>query len=189
MVPEDDQNMPELRWNPTDTMPARDPQPPAPFESGNPGFTAADSAAEPVAVDAVAEPVVVGAVAEPVVVAAVAEPVVVGPAEPWRSLAVPAPRVEPEPTHESPVASESRPPSTSWHEILALFVDDPRSSTELAASLVDDSVELLVVSLKEQQRSMLSAWQGDDAGTEEMRTAVRGYRTFWNRLEDFSREA
>jgi hypothetical protein len=73
------------------------------------------------------------------------------------------------------VASDSAPASTRWHEIQALFVDD--------------SVELLVVSLKEQQQSMLSAWQGDDAGTEEMRTAVRRYRTFWNRLEDFSREA
>jgi hypothetical protein len=171
MVPEDDQNMPELTWNPTDAMPAGDPQPPEPIEPANPGFTAVDSAAEPV------------------VVGAIAEPVVVGPAEPWRSLAVPVLRVEPGSTQESPVASDRAPGSTRWHEIQALFVDDPRSSTELAASLVDDSVELLIVSLKEQQQSMLSAWQGDDARTEEMRTAVQRYRTFWNRLEDFSREA
>jgi len=69
-----------------------------------------------------------------------------------------------------------------------MFVDDPHSSLELAADLVDDSVESIVMSVKEQQHSLLSAWQGDDAATEELRTALRQYRAFWNRLEDFSRE-
>lgn len=69
-----------------------------------------------------------------------------------------------------------------------MFVDDPRSSVELAAGLVGDSAEALVVSVREQQYSLLSAWQGDDAGTEEMRTILQQYRTLWNRLEDFSRE-
>jgi hypothetical protein len=32
-----------------------------------------------------------------------------------------------------------------------------------------------------------SAWQRGDAGTEELRVALQQYRTFWNRLEDFSR--
>jgi hypothetical protein len=63
-----------------------------------------------------------------------------------------------------------------------------RSSAELAAGLVGHSVELLVTSVKERQRSLLSGWQGDDAGTEEMRIAVQHYRTFWSHLEDFSRE-
>jgi hypothetical protein len=34
------------------------------------------------------------------------------------------------------------------------------------------------VSLKEQQHSLLRAWQGDGAGTEELRTTVQQYRTF-----------
>ena len=33
----------------------------------------------------------------------------------------------------------------------------------------------------------LAAWRGEDAGTEELRTAVRHYRAFGNRLADFSR--
>jgi hypothetical protein len=69
-----------------------------------------------------------------------------------------------------------------------MFVDDPRSSLELAADLVGDSAEALVVSVREQQHSLLSAWQGDDAGTEEMRTTLQQYRAFWDRLEAFSRE-
>lgn len=35
----------------------------------------------------------------------------------------------------------------------------------------------------------LSAWQGDDTGTEEVRTTIQQYRAFWNCLEDFPREA
>jgi hypothetical protein len=70
-----------------------------------------------------------------------------------------------------------------------LAVPAPRASTELAAGLVDASVEALVVSVKERQKSLLSAWQGDDAGTEELRTTLQQYRAFWNRLEDFPREA
>jgi hypothetical protein len=43
-------------------------------------------------------------------------------------------------------------------------------------------------SVREQQYSLLSAWEGDEAGTEELRATLRQYRTFWNRLQDFSRE-
>jgi hypothetical protein len=162
MVPEDDQNMPERIWNPAGATPAGDPESAAPAESEHADATAVGSAA--------------------------AEPGLAGTADAEGSLAVPAPRAEPESTPASRMASDSKSPSTPWHEIQAMFVDDPRASTELAAGLVDDSVEALVVSVRKQQQSLLSAWQGDDAGTEEMRTAVQHYRTFWNRLEDFSRE-
>jgi hypothetical protein len=67
-----------------------------------------------------------------------------------------------------------------------MFADDPGSSVELAAGLVGDSVESVVSSVKEQQHSLLSAWQGDDPGTGELRTTLRQYRAVWNRLEDFS---
>ena len=75
-----------------------------------------------------------------------------------------------------------------WSEIQAMFVDDPRSSAESAASLVDDSVQALVASVKEQQNSLLAAWDGENAGTEELRAAVQHYRAFGNRLADFTRE-
>ena len=70
-----------------------------------------------------------------------------------------------------------------------MFVDDPRSSIELAAGLVDESAEALVISVKERQHVLLSAWQGDDAGTEEIRVTLQCYRALWHRLEDLSREA
>ena len=70
-----------------------------------------------------------------------------------------------------------------------MFVDNPRASVERAAVVVDESVEALIVSVKEEQHALLSDWQGNDTATEELRTALQRYRTFWNRVEDFSRES
>jgi hypothetical protein len=41
---------------------------------------------------------------------------------------------------------------------------------------------------KEQQDSLLAAWHGQDAGTEELRVALRHYRASGIRPADFSRE-
>jgi hypothetical protein len=71
-----------------------------------------------------------------------------------------------------------------WNEIQAMFVDDPHASIERAAALVHDRVEEHLRSVTEQQHSIQSAWQADDAGTEELRVALQHYRTFWNTLDD-----
>ena len=162
--PEDDQNIPEPIWNPAGAIPEGHPQPPAPTASGYPDATAVGSAA--------------------------AEPGLAGSDDAAAPFAFSrSPAAEPGSAPAAPVARDSTSPSTRWQGIQAMFVDDPRSSVELAAGLVGDSAEALVVSVKEHQHSLLAAWQGDDAGTEELRTTLRQYRTFWNRLEDFSREA
>jgi hypothetical protein len=165
MVPEDDRKMPQgFNLYPAGVITAGDPQSPDPAAPEHPAATDADSAtAEPGVVD----------VSDNVSPSAV----------------VSAPDAEPGPTRAAPVAGDCTSPNARWHEILAMFVDDPRSSIELAASLVDDSAEALMTSVKERQHALLSAWQGDDAGTEEMRIALQQYRTFWNRIEDLSREA
>jgi len=102
---------------------------------------------------------------------------------------VPVP-AEPRPAEnpEVPAASFAASLSTRWHEIQAMFVDDPRSSAEMAAGLVDDSVQALLACVREQQDSLLAAWHGENAGTEELRTAVQRYRAFGGRLADFTRE-
>jgi hypothetical protein len=41
------------------------------------------------------------------------------------------------------------------------------------------------MSVQKRQHALMSAWQGDDAGTEELRIALQDYRTFWKRLEEF----
>jgi len=114
------------------------------------------------------------------------EPEVVGWGE--RSTTFSVPDAKPESIPESPAASAAATLSTRWHGIQAMFVDDPRACAESAAGLVDESIQALVAFVKEQQDSLLAAWHGEDAGTEELRTAVRHYRAFGNRLADFSRE-
>jgi hypothetical protein len=76
-----------------------------------------------------------------------------------------------------------------WNEIQAMFVDDPHASIERAAGLVDDRVGELIQSVRDRQHSMQSAWQADDAGTEELRVALQRYRSFWTSLEDLPAQA
>jgi hypothetical protein len=179
VVPEDDQSIPELER-----------QSPAPTGSGYPGVTAAGSTADEPGAAGTADAeapfafvTVAGSTAD--------EP---GAADSTADAEAPfafstTPVTEPEPAPAVPLAANGANLSTRWPEIQAMFVDDPRASVQLAAGLVDDSVDALMVSLKKQQHSLLHAWQGDDPGTEELRTTVQRYRTFWKRLEDFSREA
>ena len=100
---------------------------------------------------------------------------------------VPAEPLPPE-NPEPPAARATASLSVRWHEIQAMFVDDPRSSAEMAAGLVDESVQAFVASVREQQDSLLAAWHGENAGTEELRAAVQHYRAFDGRLADFTRE-
>ena len=89
-------------------------------------------------------------------------------------------------TPEFPAASATASLTARWHEIQAMFVDDPHSSAEMAAGLVDESVQALFASVREQQDSLLAAWHGENADTEELRTAVQHYRAFGGRLADFT---
>jgi hypothetical protein len=95
---------------------------------------------------------------------------------------------QPEPVLEPPAAIAADSVSARWRDIQMMFIDDPRSSAEMAASLVDNSVQELVALVREQQDSLLAAWHDQDTGTEELRTAVQHYRTFGARLADFCRE-
>lgn len=165
MVPDDDRDMPEgFNVDPAGIM-AGDPQSPDPAAPEQPDARAADCAA--------------------------AGPGVADGADAGGQPVAAAPGAEPLPAQVSPAASDgtsSDASATRWREVLAMFVDDPRCSIELAAGLVDESAEALVISVRERQRVLLSAWQGDDAGTEEIRLTLQSYRTLWHRLEGLSRE-
>lgn len=89
---------------------------------------------------------------------------------------------------ELTVVGSTTPAAGPWSEIQARFVDDPHASIELAAGLVDDRITALATAVRNRQESLRSAWQGPDAGTEEMRLALQHYRAFWHRLEDYPAE-
>ena len=90
----------------------------------------------------------------------------------------------PEPVADALRAADAASDAGPWNEIQAMFVDDPRASVERAAGLVDDRVQEYIESVKKRQRSVHSAWQAEDVGTEELRVALQHHRTFWNSLED-----
>jgi hypothetical protein len=161
MAAPDDQDMRERIPDPAGPLPAGNPQP-APGGAWHSRATAAGSSA--------------------------GEPEVTSRDDAERPMTLTAPDAEPEPVPGSPAVSGTATMSTRWHEIQAMFVDDPRASAEMAADLVDHSVQALAAFVKEQQDSLLAAWHGEDAGTEELRTAVQHYRALGTRLSDFSRE-
>jgi hypothetical protein len=75
--------------------------------------------------------------------------------------------------------------SEQWHDIQAMFVDDPQGSVERAAAAADDAVSALVESL----RQRLPAGSADDPGdTEQLRSTLRSYRIFCQRVADLDDE-
>jgi hypothetical protein len=76
-----------------------------------------------------------------------------------------------------------------WSTIQAAFIDDPRASVTQAASLVNEAVEALITTMREQQASLASSWQAQNADTEQLRSTFRGYRTFWNSVTGLSESA
>jgi hypothetical protein len=92
----------------------------------------------------------------------------------------------PESATQSHIAGNAASAGGLWNEIQAMFVDDPRASVERAAGLVNDQVKALIQSFTERRRFAQSAWEADDAGTEELRVALQHYRAFWNSIVDFS---
>ena len=93
---------------------------------------------------------------------------------------------EPGPAHGAGAGSAGE--AGRWPEIQAMFVDDPRASVELAADLVDDSLEAFIASVKQRHGSLRSTWSGNDADTEQLRTALQRYRAFWRHLHSMSIE-
>jgi hypothetical protein len=75
-----------------------------------------------------------------------------------------------------------------WAAIQAQFVDDPRSAVEQAASMTSAALEQLVEAARGREQTLRQQWQGDGADTEELRTALRGYREFAGRIAGVARD-
>jgi hypothetical protein len=88
------------------------------------------------------------------------------------------------PVPSTDAASRAAGADRQWSELMAMFVDDPRGSVQLAAGLVEHAVEDLVASVRHRQASLASAWQDTEAGTEALRGALREYRAFWAIVRD-----
>lgn len=70
-----------------------------------------------------------------------------------------------------------------WKEIQVRFVDDPRDSVKDADGLVAELMQRLAGSFSEERNRLEAEWErGGDVSTEELRVALRHYRSFFNRL-------
>lgn len=73
-----------------------------------------------------------------------------------------------------------------WHDIQAMFVDDPPGSVELAAAAAEAAVSALMQTLHQRQSALAPAGStsADPGGTEQLREALRGYRIFCQSLSE-----
>lgn len=70
-----------------------------------------------------------------------------------------------------------------WNSIQIEFVDQPRTSVEQAEALVAETTEKVARMLSEKRASLDGSWVNhENISTEDLRIALQGYRSFFNRL-------
>ncbi|MEU4192525.1 hypothetical protein AB0E69_11525 [Kribbella sp. NPDC026611] len=69
-----------------------------------------------------------------------------------------------------------------WDVIQQGFVDDPRNAVTEADKLVDDLLKHLADGFDRQHRGLEQQWSDGEPSTEDLRTALQRYRTFFQRL-------
>jgi len=70
-----------------------------------------------------------------------------------------------------------------WQEVQTGFVDEPRNAVEQADGLVAEMMQRLATVFSEERAKLEEQWsRGDDISTEDLRMALRRYRSFFDRL-------
>ena len=69
-----------------------------------------------------------------------------------------------------------------WLSIQSKFVDDPRDSVQQADHLVEDVIKSITDSFARRRDAMEKAWSGGETSTEDLRQALKQYRSFFERL-------
>ncbi len=70
-----------------------------------------------------------------------------------------------------------------WDAVQASFVDDPKDCVQKADSLVSDLVQQLTTGFGQARSRLEEQWsRGEQASTEDLRVALKRYRSFFERL-------
>jgi hypothetical protein len=70
-----------------------------------------------------------------------------------------------------------------WDSIQTGFVDEPRETVEHADALVAEVIQQLARSFADEKSKLEQQWgRGNDVSTEDLRLALRHYRSFFDRL-------
>jgi hypothetical protein len=92
------------------------------------------------------------------------------------------------PDHDEKLSPLLSPSETSefrsrWSSIQTGFVDEPRRTVEQADELVAEIMQRLAQSFSDQRSNLEKQWErSDEVSTEELRLALRRYRSFFDRL-------
>jgi len=79
--------------------------------------------------------------------------------------------------------SETKELRDRWHGIQAAFVDEPRKAVQDADGLVAGAMKRLAEIFAAERDQLEGQWdRGDDVSTEDLRLALRKYRSFFDRL-------
>ncbi len=70
----------------------------------------------------------------------------------------------------------------SWQGIQTAFVDDPRRAVKEADELVAVVIQNLATTFADHKKDLESAWSQGEPATEDLRIALRRYRSFFNQL-------
>jgi hypothetical protein len=72
---------------------------------------------------------------------------------------------------------------TQWKDIQSTFVDSPQDAVREADELVAEIIQNLAATFAEHKRTLEGQWsRGDEVQTEDLRLALRQYRSFFNQL-------
>ncbi len=70
-----------------------------------------------------------------------------------------------------------------WEKIQTGFVDEPRRAVEQADELVANAIKKLAESFANERQRLESDWEkNENVSTEDLRVALRRYRSFFDRL-------
>jgi hypothetical protein len=69
-----------------------------------------------------------------------------------------------------------------WQEIQGAFVDDPQQAVHEADELVAAVIQSLASTFAEHKTELEAQWRQGEAPTEDLRVALRQYRSFFNQL-------
>ncbi|MFF4371527.1 hypothetical protein [Streptomyces sp. NPDC001594] len=80
-------------------------------------------------------------------------------------------------------AQEAEGLRTRWQQVQQGFVDDPKQSVLAADGLVAEVMQLLATTFADHKQSLEGQWhRGEEVATEDLRLALRQYRSFFDRL-------
>ena len=79
--------------------------------------------------------------------------------------------------------SESKDLRERWQRVQESFVDEPRTAVQQADELVASAIKRLAEIFADERAKLEKEWsKGDEVSTEDLRQALRRYRSFFDRL-------